>query len=184
MEPPLLSTKIVPLGRLPPSVWFATGLGVGLLRPAPGTLGALWGVPLWLAIVQLPGQAWQFAALAIVVAAGVPICTHAAKALAERDSAVDGKDPQSIVWDELATVPIVYACTPGAYTATTLGEVTLPFVGWLLIGFALHRLMDITKPWPCRALERLPGGWGIMADDVVAALYAGLACHVAWRLSG
>ena len=163
-----------PLGGQPPSVWLASGLGVGFLRPAPGTLGALWGVPLWLAIAQLPGFAWQLAAIALLVAVGVPICTRAARAIAARDPSADAKDPQSIVWDELATVPIVYACAPLASDAAP----------WLLAGFVLHRVMDITKPWPCRALERLPGGLGIMADDVMAALYAGAAYHLAWRAMG
>ena len=43
---------------------------------------------------------------------------------------------------------------------------------WLLIGFVLFRAFDITKPPPIRALERLPGGWGVMADDAVAGVYA------------
>jgi phosphatidylglycerophosphatase A len=163
-----------PRGGWPPSVWLATGLGVGFLRPAPGTLGALWGVPLWLAIAQLPGFAAQLAAITLGVALGVPICTRAARAIAARDPAADAKDPQSIVWDELATLPIVYACAPLASDT----------VAGLLAGFALHRLMDITKPWPCRQLESLPGGLGIMADDVMAALYAGATYHVAWRLLG
>jgi phosphatidylglycerophosphatase A len=130
----------------------------------------VWGVPLWLAIGQLPGTGWQLVAIGLVVALGVPICTRAALALAARDPQTDTKDPQSIVWDELATVPIVYACAPRACDCAT----------WLVLGFALHRLMDITKPWPCRWLESLPGGMGIMADDVVAALYAGGAYHLAW----
>jgi phosphatidylglycerophosphatase A len=42
----------------------------------------------------------------------------------------------------------------------------------LLVAFVLHRLMDIVKPWPIYVVERLPGGWGIMADDLLAAIYA------------
>jgi phosphatidylglycerophosphatase A len=163
-----------PLWGQPASVWLATGLGVGFLRPAPGTLGAVWGVPLWLAIGQLPSLAWQVAAIALLVAVGVPICTRAARALAASNPTADAKDPPSIVWDELATVPIVYACAPLACDCAT----------WLVAGFALHRLMDITKLWPCRQLERLPEGLGIMADDVMAALYAGGAYYLAWRTMG
>ena len=68
-------------------------------------------------------------------------------------------------------MPIVYAFVPESCSCAQ----------WLVAGFALHRLFDITKPWPCRRLEKLPGGWGIMADDVMASLYAGLVYLAAWR---
>lgn len=141
---------------LPVSVWLATGLGIGLVAPAPGTIGALLGLAwAW-------GLAGNLAALrlttALGVIAGVWLCGHAARRLG-------GNDPQAIVWDEIATVPLVFLVCPA-------GGV------WLLVGFALHRLFDIGKPWPCRRLERLPGGWGIMADDVAAAVYAGLSLRL------
>lgn len=154
-----------PAARSTLAIWLATGLGVSRGVPAPGTVGALWGVPLYLAIRQLPGPGWQIVAIATVVAIGVPLCGRAAADLVRLGLAADAKDPQEITWDEFATVPIVYACAPGACTCAT----------WLAIGFALHRLFDITKPWPCRRLERLPDGWGVMADDVAASLYAGAA---------
>lgn len=158
--------------RTTPAVLLATGLGVSRGVPAPGTVGAIWGVPIYLAIGQLPGTVWQIVAAAALVGLGVPICTRAAVDLVRLGESTDAKDPQAITWDEFATVPIVFLCAPTACSC----------VQWLLVGFALHRLFDITKPWPCRALERLPGGWGIMADDVAASLYAGgsLAALVAW----
>jgi phosphatidylglycerophosphatase A len=55
----------------------------------------------------------------------------------------------------------------------------LPFTPAVaLAGFLLFRLMDVVKPWPARDLERLPGGWGIMADDAAAGLYAQLVLRV------
>jgi phosphatidylglycerophosphatase A len=132
-------------------------MGVGLLGPAPGTLGALEGLALAWGLSYLTDNpiAWTICVVTLV-AIGVPLCTRAARQLG-------GKDPQPIVWDELSTVPIVFALVP-------LTE------GWIaLLGFGLHRLFDITKLWPCRQLERLPEGLGIMADDVAASIYAACA---------
>jgi len=156
-----------------PAAWLATGLGVSVGVPAPGTVGAIWGVPLWLAIAQLPSHAGQLAAVAALILAGGPLCSRAARELVELGVAQNEKDPQAITWDEFTTVPLVYAFAPSACTCAT----------WLIAGFALHRVFDITQPWPCRRLERLPRGWGVMADDVAAAAYAGVAfalMHYAW----
>ncbi|TWT37869.1 Phosphatidylglycerophosphatase A [Posidoniimonas corsicana] len=140
-----------------PSVCVATGLGVGLVLPAPGTFGALWGVPWAWAVLTCP-QPWVgWASVLIGLVLGVPLCDAAARRLGM-------KDPGPVVWDEIATVPLVFL-----------------FVGdlgpwwWLAVGFGLHRVFDISKPWPCNRLEKLPGGWGIMADDVVAGLYGAVA---------
>ena len=147
-----------------PAVWLATGLGVGLVAPAPGTVGsALWGLPLAWAISQLPGISWQIIAIAALFVIGVPLCTAAGRALG------GGKDNQAIIWDEIVTVPIVFLLVP-------LSSWTVA-----LVGFLLHRLMDITKPPPAGQLENLPDGLGVMADDVMAAVYACLALGaVAW----
>ncbi|TWT48481.1 phosphatidylglycerophosphatase A family protein [Botrimarina hoheduenensis] len=154
------------------AIWLATGLGVSRDTPAPGTVGALWGLPLSLAIAALPGQAWQLTAIGILILMGGPLCGRAAADLARLDKTVDAKDPQAITWDEFTTVPLVFALAPDACRCAI----------WLALGFGLHRLFDITKPWPCRRLERLPGGWGIMADDVMAACYAAMTLAVLWRV--
>ncbi len=136
----------------------ATGAGVGCLPGAPGTWGAALGLLLAAGMLPLP---WWVAA-AVTAAGGllgVPICRHAAQLFGR-------KDPPQVVWDELITVPLVFVLCPVA---------TGPWWwvgGQLLLGFALHRLFDIAKPPPVRTVERLPAGWGIMADDCVAAAYA------------
>ena len=157
--------------RLTPAIWLATGLGVSRGVPAPGTVGAIWGIPLYLAIAQIPSHAGQIAAVVALVAIGIPLCTRAASDLVRLDPERDGKDPQEITWDEFSTVPIVYLCAPQACHCAV----------WIATGFALHRLFDITKPWPCNLLERLPRGWGIMLDDVMAALYAGACYALLWH---
>lgn len=146
------------------SVLLATGAGVGLVAPAPGTVAsAVWGLPLAWAIGQLPGVIWQILAIAALAAVGIPLCTRAGRALGGK------KDNQAIVWDEIVTVPIVF--------------LWVPLSSWkvALAGFLLHRLMDITKPPPARQLEGLPEGLGVMADDLIAGFYACLAlAAVAW----
>ncbi len=137
------------------AVCLATGLGVCLVVPAPGTVGtALFGLPLAWAVGQLPGIGWQLLAIVVVVLAGVSLTTAANRALGT------AKDHQAIVWDEIASMPVVF--------------LLVPLANWKIAvaGFALHRFFDILKPPPARQLERLPEGLGIMADDLMAAIYA------------
>jgi phosphatidylglycerophosphatase A len=172
----LMSEPKFPLSATRPqqlAVWLASGLGLGLILPAPGTMGSLvWGLPLAWAVAQLPDVTWQLGAIGICIALGVPLTTSANRALGVE------KDHQSIVWDEIASMPVVF--------------LLVPMANWRigLLGFALHRLFDITKPSPARQLERLPEGWGVMADDLMAAAYAGAALwllawldrYAGWRL--
>jgi phosphatidylglycerophosphatase A len=137
------------------AVALATGLGLGLLTPAPGTVGSLiWGMPLAWAIGQIPGLTGQILAIVLINLVGIPVTTIAGRALGGE------KDNQSIVWDEIATVPLVF--------------LFVPLTNWrvAIVGYALHRLLDITKPPPARQLERLPEGLGVMADDWMAGAYA------------
>jgi len=91
------------------------------------------------------------AAVAIALV-GVPICGRGAQLLGL-------EDPGPVVWDEIAAFPIVFFLIPVTWTTASLG-------------FLLFRLFDVWKPWPAYRLEHLPGGWGIMADDLAAGLYA------------
>jgi phosphatidylglycerophosphatase A len=137
------------------AVCLATGFGICRLTPAPGTVGtALFGLPVAWGVGQLPGIAWQLAATIAVALVGIPLTTAANRALG------GGKDHQAIVWDEIAAMPILF--------------LLVPMSNWkvAIVGFALFRFFDILKPPPARQLERLPEGVGIMADDVMAAVYA------------
>jgi phosphatidylglycerophosphatase A len=106
--------------------------------------------------------AWQSAAIAGLFLVGVPICRRAAGLLRS-------KDPSAVVFDEIAAMPVVFLLIPFGLATS-------------IAGFLLFRLFDIAKPWPIRRFERLPGGWGIMADDFVAGLYAGGLLWCAVRL--
>jgi phosphatidylglycerophosphatase A len=146
------------------AVWLATSFGAGLWAPAPGTAGAAIGCALAWGISCIPGYLWQIAVIVALNIAGVPLSTAAGRALGGK------KDNQAIIWDEIASMPLVFLLTPLA--------------GWKmgLLGFALHRVFDITKPPPARQLERLPDGLGVMADDWVAAAYACVALHLLARV--
>lgn len=136
----------------------ATAGYVGLAPVAPGTWGSAVGVGL-LFLVRLTGERGAEAALlAVVLACGVWSAT-----LAERH--YGRPDPGSIVIDEVAGMLIALFWIP------------VTWVG-LLAGFLAFRVFDIVKPFPVRAAERLPVGWGVMADDVVAGLYAYVTVRV------
>jgi phosphatidylglycerophosphatase A len=131
----------------------ATGLGSGYSPFAPGTAGSLVGLALFL---PLAGLAWpvQLAAVVAVTLVGAAAAGRVARLLGR-------KDPGLVVVDEVAGQWITFLALP--FTPVTV-----------LAGFLLFRVMDIVKPWPARDLERLPGGVGIMADDVAAGIYAHL----------
>ncbi|MCA9261201.1 MAG: phosphatidylglycerophosphatase A [Planctomycetales bacterium] len=147
----------------PPSanaaVWLATGLGVGLVAPAPGTVGSLWGVPVALALGQWNNAWGQGIVLALFAAMATSVCQRAAEALGS-------DDPGSVVLDEIVALPMVFLGL-GALDWRTLAT-----------GFVLFRVFDIWKPGPVKLGERLPGGIGVVADDVLAALLSLLTMHL------
>lgn len=144
-------------------LFLATGCGLGWAPKAPGTFGSLGGLILVWAIRFLPVAAQAAVALA-VIAIGVWLCTRAGQLLGR-------SDPPSVVWDEIAAFPIVFAAIP----LTPLTAV---------LGFAWFRLFDISKPFPIHRLEQFSAGWGVMADDLMAGVYAMLGLHLTvWLLS-
>ena len=146
------------------TLYLATGCGLGYAPKAPGTFGSLLGLPLvWLldSLALPPIASWVIAVLVFLL--GVPICTRAAILFGR-------EDPPQVVYDEIAAFPIVFALTG----LTPLSAV---------LGFAWFRLFDIAKPWPIRRFEHLPRGWGVMADDAVAGVFAGGALWVSvWAM--
>jgi phosphatidylglycerophosphatase A len=144
-----------------PTKWafvVATFFGAGYGKPGPGTWGSvaavlLWGAYAW-ALHPTPDTLFLIllAGIALSILLGVPAATIAA-----RESGRE--DPGFVVIDEVA----------GQWIAL-LG---CPFdLRHAAIALVLFRLFDITKPFPARQLESLPGGWGIVFDDVAAGLYA------------
>ena len=135
----------------------ATALGAGYAPKAPGTAGSAVGLLLWL---LLPHVLWiQLVAIAIVSAAGIWSGSVAERHFGRRD-------PGQVVVDEVAGMMVTCVLNP------------LAGPGSMLAAFVLFRAADIVKPFPVNRLERLPGGWGIMADDLLAGVYANLALHL------
>ena len=149
----------------PPSTlagWLATGLGVGFAPVAPGTFGSALGVLLCVPLLRLP-PGYYLAALAAVTGLGIWAAEVTERATGRHD---DGR----IVIDEVAGQLLTLA--PLAFAPR--GGPGLPAL--LVTGFVTFRVLDIWKPGPVRWLERrVPGGAGVMADDLLAgALGAGL----------
>lgn len=156
-----------------------TTFGLGYMRPASGTWGslppALYGV-VCAFISAVPGTdmawAWYLPLSMIAVLFGA-ICVRDGD-LAEH--IFNKKDPGQVVADETSGMALTMVLLP----PLAVKFHTLPMVG---LAFLLFRLMDIVKPWPARGLQRVPGGWGVLIDDLVAGVYAALAAWgVVWAL--
>jgi phosphatidylglycerophosphatase A len=153
--------------KAPRWAWVAaTFFGAGKMKPGPGTWGSLAALAIWRTAGPRIVPGWQPIAAATLAAAamvvGIPAGTRVARELG-------AEDPSCVVIDEVAGQMIAYIGAP---------------LNWktLVAGFILFRLFDITKPEPCRWLEKLPEGTGIMMDDVGAGLYAFAGVQLLLRL--
>ncbi|MDO8541290.1 MAG: phosphatidylglycerophosphatase A [Opitutaceae bacterium] len=151
----------------PVIVGWATLGPLGRRLPAPGTWGSLAGLLYFTIAFAGVGVFGNLILSALGAYVAVAVCGEAEVRLGARD-------PGEIVLDEVVAMPLCFLAwqlLPSAWP------------NWLifLAGFALFRLFDITKPFGIRRLQNLPGGWGVVADDLAAALAACLALHAgAW----
>ena len=187
------------------ALFIATAAGLGYIPFAPGTFGSLVGVllallPFWLLLAA--ALAHGASEVAIATGAMNPIfwlqgmLALATAALGVWSAGIAAnhwvaKDPQRVVIDEVSGqhLTLVLGCglpiaKVPAYVSTPSMLAFVPLhnaLNWkyLLLGFILFRVFDIWKPFPARQAESLPGGWGIMADDWVAAIYAALGLWIA-----
>lgn len=135
------------------------GFGVGLSRKAPGTLGTIVAIPLYLLIAQL-SLPYYLGIIVVGFALGVWFCGYTSKALGVHDHS-------GIVWDEIIGFWITMIAIPVTWQ-------------WILAGFVLFRFFDIVKPWPVKVADKeMKGGFGIMFDDVLAGIYALGCLHLA-----
>jgi phosphatidylglycerophosphatase A len=128
---------------------------LGFLPLVPGTFGSLAGLGIAL---LLPADGWHLSiAIGVVVASALTVALGPAAA-----RAAGRKDPPQVVMDEVAgmMLALLFVPAPNAVEAAA--------------GFLLFRAFDILKPPPARQLERLPGGWGILLDDLAAGVWAAL----------
>ena len=134
-----------------PVHFFALGFGAGLAPRAPGTAGTLVGVLLD-PVLRLLGLELRLLAVALMFGVGVWVCGESARRLGAHDH-------PGIVWDEIVGYLALMLVLPGGWA-------------WALAGFVVFRFFDIVKPWPIRQLDHgVPGGLGIMVDDVMAAVW-------------
>lgn len=141
----------------------ATGFGAGYGPIAPGTWGSLPGLAFAWGLDHLAGRWAVLGGASFFALAGVWAAGRAEALLGE-------KDPGRVVVDEIAGQMVALLFLP------VTGRV-------LLVAFMLFRVLDVWKPWPAHRLEVLPGGSGIMADDLMVGLYANLILHglALWR---
>jgi phosphatidylglycerophosphatase A len=143
----------------------ATWFGCGYAPVAPGTAGSLAALIIAIALYSFGGYGrWTLLLMtAILLVPGI----WSASIVAKQTSTTD---PQIVVVDEVIGQWITLA-----------GAAAFNWKTWLA-AFVLFRLLDMWKPAPARQLESLPGGWGIIADDVMAGIYGALAIFVLDRL--
>lgn len=139
----------------------ATGLGSGYSPLAPGTAGSALGVLLYAALMRAGGH-WATAGACLAVS----VVGFWAAGISEAH--FGAKDAGPVVIDEIAGQLLTLLFLP-------------PTMRMMVVGFLLFRLLDILKPFPARRLEALPGGAGIMVDDLVVAVYANLVLQIVNR---
>ena len=140
----------------------ATSFGAGFLPVAPGTWGAIVAIILWLPLWLLCSEPWI---IFVVTLSATIIYTLAGTWASTMSEKYWGKDPVVACADE----------TVGQWLSM-LPLSALPHSHWweILLALALFRFFDIFKPLGIRAMERFPGGWGMMADDLLAGLYSAI----------
>ena len=140
----------------------ATGFYTGYAPKAPGTAGSLFGLFLYWAI---PGSesVYSLGGIVLLFLAGVWAANRV-----EKETKV--QDNQIIVIDEIV----------GMLITVVLFEKTLI---WLVVGFLLFRFFDIIKPFPAKSSEKIPHGWGVMIDDVVAGIYSAVCLRLIYYFS-
>lgn len=168
------------------STRYITVFGLGHLRPAPGTWGSLPTVALAAIMSALSARAgpwslaefgpgwWVYHAVLAAVLVG-----FSAACVAQGDAAEArwGKDPSHAVADEAAGQALPLMGLPFARLDSAC-QVLAAFA----LAFVAFRVLDIIKPWPARGIQRAPGGWGVLLDDLFAGLYAAAIVQVVTRV--
>ncbi len=147
-----ISQSIRMIGKI-----IGSGFGTGLSPVIPGTVGSLLAIAIYMVSPIESNSLWAIAAIISVTAIGIWACDTL---VTEYD-----KDPRKAVWDEFIGMWI---------TCLFLPKETL----WIAAAFICFRVLDITKPYPAKKLERLHGGIGIMADDILVGLYGAIILNI------
>jgi phosphatidylglycerophosphatase A len=158
---------------------FVTVFGLGYLRPFPGTWGSLPSVALAGVLIGAGARPdthpfiYNGVLLAVVL-----VFTYACAALGDlAEAKFLRKDPSQVVADETAGQALALMFLPAATMASPL---LAAFT--LLYAFVAFRLLDIIKPWPARQIQAVPGGWGVVLDDLVSGFYALVLVQIIGRV--
>jgi phosphatidylglycerophosphatase A len=145
-----------------PIQFLAFGFGFGALRPAPGTWGTIPGLLFYPLFAKLPVSLYLLL-IGLMTIAGVYLCGKTSEQLKVHDH-------PGIVWDEI----VGFLLTMTSFAPSFFN---------LCLGFLFFRFFDILKPWPIRTVDKLvKGGFGIMLDDLLAAIYAWLCLYLSLKL--
>lgn len=147
--------------------WLVNGMatlgGLGRIGPAPGTLGSAAGTVFYALVMYRCERPLSFAITLLLLIAGVFFCDEA-------EIRMNKSDPGCVILDEFAVMPLVFM---GLHWPNATWQMLLV----LIAGFLLFRVFDILKPFGISRIQELPGGLGVMADDIVAALVSCLLLH-------
>ena len=135
-----------------PAYFMACGFGSGLSPKAPGTAGSLAAIALFLLLSPALSRGEWLVFIGLAFAVGVVVCEKTGRALGVADHG-------AIVWDETVGFALVLMIAPHT-------------IAGFLLAFLLFRIFDIWKPFPIGYVDRIKNGFGVMADDIGAALYA------------
>lgn len=145
--------------------FLGTGFGVGYTPFFPGTAGTLLAVVIYLVLSRIFTHPFSYVVMLVIFSGfGVWICGKCDRHFEKKDSPV-------IVIDEIGGFLIAMFALPVSFR-------------FIFLGFILFRAFDILKPFKIERLQRLPGGWGIMADDIAAGILANLMLHIARIMLG
>jgi phosphatidylglycerophosphatase A len=151
--------------------------GFGYLPVAPGTWGSL-PPPVVFGLLCHFGASsvLTFIVMLVLACIGCVVCVKFAPAVI---AATGESDPREVVADELAGQAVTFLTVPFLFTeVVSVGQI------WFTagLGFLLFRIFDIAKPWPIRKLEKFHQGWGVLADDLMAGVYAAVVLAFCVRL--
>lgn len=163
-NPKIVSKKHLPPASSYKSIWrnpihfIAFGFGSGVLPKAPGTWGTLMAIPIYMLMMYFP--LWLYILVtSVIIVLSVIICE-----ISEKDLNIH--DHPGMALDEIAGYLLTMVLAP-------------PGILWIILGFIFFRIFDIWKPWPIADIDRkIKGGLGTVLDDLIAAVYAGLALEL------
>ncbi|MCL5282353.1 MAG: phosphatidylglycerophosphatase A [Planctomycetes bacterium] len=156
--------------------WIVTCFGLGWLPMAPGSWGSLPPALLFGLLMYAGVPAAATAVMAVMLVVGCAACVLYAPASI---TAKGDDDPGEVVMDEFAGQALTFLILPLVATRGLCGWESIVLAG---LGFLAFRAIDIAKPWPIRKLERLPAGWGILADDLAAGICSAIFVLIVMKL--